>query len=85
MATQFLKSPFDLEERNYSEQTAVRIDDETRRIVDETRRRVMDILTQRREPMERIAHELMCKETLERTELDRLVAATRPVQEAPLR
>jgi hypothetical protein len=45
----------------------------------------MDILQQRREPLGRIARELMRKETLERTELDRLVAAAQPVQEAPLR
>ena len=32
MAAQFLKSPFDMEERN-SERTAERIDDESRRIV----------------------------------------------------
>jgi cell division protease FtsH len=73
MAAQFLKSPFDMEERNYSERTAERIDDESRRIVDEIRKRVTEILSKRREPMERISRELIRKETLERAELDKLL------------
>ena len=44
MGGQFLKSPFDMEERNYSERTAERIDDESRRMVDETHKRVTEIL-----------------------------------------
>ncbi|MBZ5636747.1 MAG: ATP-dependent zinc metalloprotease FtsH [Acidobacteriia bacterium] len=80
MAAQFLKSPFDMEERNYSERTAERIDDESRRIVDEIRKRVTEILSKRREPMERISRELIRKETLERAELDRLLAAEEPVK-----
>jgi len=73
MAAQFLKSPFDMEERNYSERTAERIDDESRRIVDEIRKRVTEILLKRREPMERISQALIRKETLERPELDQLL------------
>ncbi|HEU0121512.1 MAG TPA: ATP-dependent zinc metalloprotease FtsH [Bryobacteraceae bacterium] len=82
----FLKSPFDLEERNYSEQTAERIDDESRRIVDETHKRVMEILLKRREPMERISHALIRKETLDRAELDLLLKASEQdtATEAPL-
>ncbi len=78
MAAQFLKSPFDMEERNYSERTAERIDDESRRIVDEIRKRVTEILSKRREPMERISRELIRKETLERAELDKLLALAEP-------
>ncbi|MBZ5677053.1 MAG: ATP-dependent zinc metalloprotease FtsH [Acidobacteriia bacterium] len=78
MAAQFLKSPFDMEERNYSERTAERIDDESRRIVDEIRKRVTEILSKRREPMERISRELIRKETLERAELDKLLAPDEP-------
>lgn len=70
----FLKSPFDMEERNYSERTAERIDDESRRIVDETHQRVTAILLEKREAMERISRALIRKETLERGELDQLVA-----------
>ncbi|HEY6342062.1 MAG TPA: ATP-dependent zinc metalloprotease FtsH [Bryobacteraceae bacterium] len=75
LAGQFLKSPLDMEERNYSERTAEKIDDESRRIVDETHARVTEILLKRRDPLERIAQELMRKETLERAEVDRLIGA----------
>src|SRR3569623_1156083 len=86
LAGPFLKSPFDTEERNYSEQTAARIDDESRRIVDETHRRVVEILLKRREPMKRISRALICKETLDRSELDMLLNPTEqdPVAEAQL-
>jgi len=74
MAGQFIKSPFDVEERNYSERTAETIDEEDRRIVDEIHKRVTEILLKRPEPMERISPELIRKETLERAELHSLVA-----------
>lgn len=78
MAAQFLQSPFDMQTRDYSERTAERIDDEARRIVDEIGKRVTGILSQRREPMERISRELIRKETLERAELDQLLEASLP-------
>jgi cell division protease FtsH len=84
MGPQFLKSPFDMEERNYSEQTAQTIDDEARRIVDETRARVIDILSKRREPMERIARELIQKETLDRAELNQLLAEKQETLRTPV-
>ena len=74
MAGPFLKSPFDMEERNYSERTAERIDDESRRIVDGLHRRVTEILMKRREPMEKVSRELIRKETLNRAELDKLLS-----------
>lgn len=83
MAGPFLKSPFDMEERNYSERTAERIDDESRRIMDETHKRVTEILINRRDPMERISRELIRKETLDRAELDKLLAAPEPNAKGP--
>ncbi|HVW83212.1 MAG TPA: ATP-dependent zinc metalloprotease FtsH [Bryobacteraceae bacterium] len=74
MMPQFLKSPFEMEERNYSEQTAETIDQELRRILDEIYGRDVDILRKNREPLARISRELIRKETLDRTELDRLLA-----------
>jgi cell division protease FtsH len=91
MGSQFLKSPFEMEERNYSEQTAEAIDKESRRIFDGIFQRVKEILLQNRGPMERISQALIRKETLERTELDRLIAppqllvATSAGQEAAMR
>ncbi len=58
-----------LEERNYSESTAVMIDEEVHRIIDRTYERVKDILSLHRYALERIARELMLKETLNREEL----------------
>jgi cell division protease FtsH len=55
MGAQFLKSPFDMEERNYSDRTAEKIDDESRRIVDDIHTRVTEILSTRREPSVRVA------------------------------
>ncbi len=75
VAAQLLKSPFDMEERNYSERTAEKIDEESRRIVDGIHMRVTELLSRRREPMERISRELIRKETLGRAELDALLAA----------
>jgi len=78
--SQFLKSPFEMEERNYSEQTAEAIDKESRRIFDGIFQRVKQILLQNRDPMQRISEALIRKETLERAELDRLIS---PVLLAP--
>jgi len=74
----FLKSPFEGEERNYSERTAETIDNESRRILDEIYRRVTDILVKHRDSLRRISQELVRKETLERAELDQLLGAPEP-------
>jgi cell division protease FtsH len=74
VGSQFLKAPFQMEERNYSERTAETIDAELRRILDDNYRRVMEILLKNRGPMERISRELIRKETLNRAELDQLMA-----------
>ncbi|MGA2716615.1 MAG: ATP-dependent zinc metalloprotease FtsH [Bryobacteraceae bacterium] len=84
LTSPFLRSPFEAEERNYGEQTAELIDSEARRILDETYKRVRDILERCRGPLARIANELIRKETLERGELDALVAAEDKVPEESL-
>jgi cell division protease FtsH len=61
------------EDRNYSDETAKSIDEEVRRISDECHDRSMAILTIRREELERIARELMDKETLDRGRLQQLL------------
>jgi cell division protease FtsH len=82
MAQQWLKSPFDMEERNYSERTAERIDEEVRRILDENYSRVRELLRANRGPMTRISQALMQKETLERIELDALAEEPAALQTA---
>lgn len=72
LTSRFLSSQFTSEERNYSERTAEMIDEEARQIVDETYQRVKAVLTNRRAELEGIAQELIRKETLSRSELEKL-------------
>ncbi|HEY4360683.1 MAG TPA: ATP-dependent zinc metalloprotease FtsH [Bryobacteraceae bacterium] len=81
MGGQFLKSAYEMEERNYSERTAQTIDEESRRIVGEIHKRVTGILLRRRGPLELISRELIRKETLDRGELDKLLAVDTAVPE----
>jgi cell division protease FtsH len=77
LASRFLPASFAPEERNYGEQTAQMIDEEVRRIADESYCRVKKILTQRRAELERIAAELIRRETLDGDQLDKLLATHR--------
>jgi cell division protease FtsH len=65
------------EERNFSEATAQAIDREVRSIVDAAYGRAKEVLQQKKQTLEAIAHRLLEIETLERTELESLVTATR--------
>jgi cell division protease FtsH len=78
--SRFLNSPFGSEERNYSERTAEQIDSEVRHIIDGQYERVMSILTGRRADLNLIAGTLLQKETLEREELETLLAKAKPEQ-----
>ncbi len=70
---QFLRFPFASEERNYSEKTSEAIDEEVRRISDRLYLRAKTILTRRQDDLERIAHELIQKETLDRAQIEFLL------------
>jgi cell division protease FtsH len=72
--SRFLKNPFSSEERNYSERTSEQIDDAVRAIVDHIYEEVLSTLHKRRDDLDRIAAVLIQKETLEREELDKLLA-----------
>jgi cell division protease FtsH len=71
--TPFLRLSFVSEERNYSEKTSEAIDEEVRRISDRLYLRAKTILTSRRAELERIAAELIQKETLDRSQIERLL------------
>ncbi len=73
MTQRFLGGPFADSARNYSERTAQQIDEEVRALVDAAYSRVRQILERRREDLERIAAELVRKETLDRFELQQLI------------
>ena len=60
-------------ERNYSEQTAQQIDEEVRRIIEDLQNRAREILSHKRDGMDRVAHALIERETLDRQQLDRLL------------
>ena len=72
----FLQTPFGVEQRDYSEHTTQMIDEEVRYIVDKLYTQAKAILTRRRAELERIATELIRKETLNRGELDRPLASS---------
>ena len=71
--TRFLRATFTSQERNYSEKTSEEIDAEIRRISDDLYANAKGVLTQRRSELERIANELIQKETLDRQQLERLL------------
>jgi cell division protease FtsH len=76
--SRFLQTPFGVEQRNYSEHTAQMIDDEARRIIGEIYARAKAILARRRAELDRVAAELISKETLDRSALDRLLSPSQP-------
>jgi cell division protease FtsH len=69
----FLQSALLSEERNYSERTAELIDEEVRRLVEEAHDTSKSILASRHVQLQRIANELVHRETLDRTALDELM------------
>jgi cell division protease FtsH len=83
MGGRFLQSPFAAEERNYSDRTAELIDDEVQRLISEAYELSRSILTRRHAQLERIARELIQKETLDRAELDRLLRESPQKEAAP--
>jgi cell division protease FtsH len=65
------------EERNYSEETARLIDTETRMLVEEGRQRAMQILTEKRNALEKLATILEEKEVLSGEEIAELIGETK--------
>jgi cell division protease FtsH len=51
--------------RNYSEETAARIDEEVRRIVDDTYKKTVQLLRDNREKLDRLAQELLTNEVVD--------------------
>jgi cell division protease FtsH len=61
------------QEPDYSEEIARQIDDEIRRIIEEAHQRATDLLTEKRELLDRISKILMARETIEASEFEALV------------
>lgn len=64
--------------RDFSEETARKIDDAVKRIVIEARDRVTQVLTDNRDILEAIAQELLEKETIMLEDIDRIIDEKRP-------
>ena len=73
-ASGFLPNLLTAEERNYSEGTAQKIDEEARRIIVQIHHRVHSILTLKREELHSVAEALIRKETLGRPEIEEVIA-----------
>ncbi len=63
-----------MEDRNYSEEVAFKIDQEVRRIIESCYDRAVGILTEHRAKMDEISELLLERETIEREEFERLMA-----------
>ncbi|MGQ9483968.1 MAG: ATP-dependent zinc metalloprotease FtsH [Desulfosoma sp.] len=64
--------------RDYSEQTAIQIDQEVRRIVEENYKKAKDLLETHRDVLEAVAAALLEKETLENHDIEKILADIRP-------
>jgi cell division protease FtsH len=75
------------EERTFSEETARAVDQEIRAVIDEQQARAREVLGRRRDSLERIASALLERETIERKELESILAtdggAAHPPAEVP--
>jgi len=65
--------------KNFSEETAQKIDDEIKRIVDESYARALNILKEHEDALHRLAHYLVENENLTGTEVDDIIAGNEPV------
>ncbi len=61
------------EEKDYSEKTAAKIDEEVRKFIEEAYQRAEDILSKEKDLLEKLAQTLMKKETIERKEFERII------------
>jgi cell division protease FtsH len=64
--------------RDYSEETAIRIDGEVRRIVEDNHARARNILTEHYQILEAIAQGLLEKETLDLKDIDEIIKHIKP-------
>lgn len=71
-------------QRPYSEKTAALIDDEVRRIVEEAHALAARVLTEHRGALQRLATELIKKETIEEEEIDGIISSSLPPSSRPV-
>lgn len=74
-----------VQQRDYSEQTAIFIDKEVRNIVETNYQRAREILTEQSDLLHEIAGALLEKETLDLKDLDRIIESVKPDLMAKIR
>ena len=81
----FLEIPFAQERGNYAEETALKIDNEVKRILTEAHEQARQILRDHRDVLDRLSARLLEKEVIEADELKAImgVPSTAPVHDAP--
>jgi len=72
-----------VEDRNYSEMVASKIDEEVKRIVTECYQRALDVLSRSRAVLDRIAALLIEKETIEKSEFEQLMKEAEQQEQRP--
>ncbi|MCK6546603.1 ATP-dependent zinc metalloprotease FtsH [Myxococcota bacterium] len=81
----YLDGPLGLgDEKNFSDETARAIDAEVRTIMETEHTRARQILARRKVLLDELAARLMRDETLEKADLDAIVAAHASIEEAPI-
>ena len=71
------------DQKNYSEKTAEAIDEEIRRLIDEGYAEAVEIITQHRDVLDRLAKALIQYETLDGENLERVFRGEPPIEPAP--
>ena len=81
----FIENPFAQERGNYAEETALKIDNEIKRILTEAHEQARQILRDHRDVLDRLSERLLEKEVIEADELKVImgVPSTAPVHDAP--
>ncbi|MDY0302426.1 MAG: ATP-dependent zinc metalloprotease FtsH [Candidatus Moranbacteria bacterium] len=72
------------EEKNYSEKTAQDIDHEVSTLIEGARKRALELITEKRDKLDKLADTLIEKETIEKEEFDEIVGLTKKKEKAPI-
>lgn len=72
------------EEKNYSEKTAQDIDHEVSTLIEGARKRALELITEKRDKLDKLADTLIEKETIEKEEFDEIVGLTKKKEKTPI-
>jgi len=68
------------EQRNYSEKVAAQIDKEVEKFIKEAEKKALNVLSKKKDLLEKIARTLIEKETIERQEFEKIIKASRALK-----